>query len=95
MNNTILTFWSSGFLVPDNIPLALIALKNMNFDGKEKFISDLKGYYDEYVSNQKSIINNQSQNQVLNQTKSNDYLDNQSSLNADGEELVAVQLPFN
>lgn len=95
MNNTILTFWSSGFLVPDNIPLALIALKNMNFDGKEKFISDLKGYYDEYVSNQKSIINNQSKNQVLNQTHSNAYTDNQSGFNADDEELIAVQLPFN
>lgn len=48
MNNTILTFWQSGFMTPDNIPIAIIALKNMHFDGKEKFISDLQSFKDEY-----------------------------------------------
>lgn len=48
MNNTILTFWQSGFMTPDNIPIAVLALKNMHFDGKEKFISDLQSFKDEY-----------------------------------------------
>lgn len=42
VNNTIMTFWQSGILAPQNADQAIIALKNMTFDGKDKLISDLQ-----------------------------------------------------
>ena len=41
-NNTILTFWNSGLFMPQNFDLSIMALKNMNFDGKDKLIKDLQ-----------------------------------------------------
>lgn len=41
VNKTIMQFWQSGMLEPENIDSALIALKNMSFDGREQLIADL------------------------------------------------------
>lgn len=41
-NNTILTFWSSGMFNPASYEQAIMALKNMSFDGKEKLIADMQ-----------------------------------------------------
>lgn len=41
-NNTILTFWGSGMFNPETYEQAIMALKNMNFDGKEKLIADMQ-----------------------------------------------------
>lgn len=48
-NNTLLTFWQSGLFEPQNCDTAVIALKNMNFDGKEKLIADLQNYSKKYA----------------------------------------------
>lgn len=40
-NNTLMSFWQGGMFEPGNTQAAIIALKNMNFDGKEKLIADL------------------------------------------------------
>ena len=42
MNETIMTFYNSGMLAPQNAAMSITALKNMNFDGKERLISDLQ-----------------------------------------------------
>lgn len=41
-NNTILTIWNNGMLMPENSENSIIALKSMSFDGKEKLIGDLQ-----------------------------------------------------
>lgn len=41
-NNTILTFWQNGLFLPENSAAAVIALKNMSFDGKERLIKDIQ-----------------------------------------------------
>lgn len=40
-NKTIMSFWEGGMFNGENIPAAVAALKNMNFDGKEQLIADL------------------------------------------------------
>lgn len=42
INNTILNLWSKGLFSPDNRDMAVVALKNMQFDGKERLIADLQ-----------------------------------------------------
>jgi hypothetical protein len=49
-NNTILQLWSSGIFNPDNKDCAIVALKNMQFDGKERLISDLQTLYESEVN---------------------------------------------
>lgn len=51
-NNTILTFWNSGLFLPQNFDLSLLALKNMNFDGKDQLIRDIQQKRDEYMMQQ-------------------------------------------
>ena len=41
-NKTIVEFWDKGLFLPENYSSAIIALKNMNFDGKENLLADLK-----------------------------------------------------
>ena len=48
MNSTIMTFWNNGMLLPENAEIAVTALKNMNFDGKEKLISDIQRLGEKY-----------------------------------------------
>ncbi len=45
INKTILNLWTSGLFTPDNRDTAVIALKNMQFDGKERLITDLQALY--------------------------------------------------
>lgn len=40
-NQTIMNLWQSGFFLPQNLELSLIALKVMNFDGKDKIAAQL------------------------------------------------------
>lgn len=40
-NQLFMTLWQSGFFAPGNTEVALIALKNMNFDGKDALMQDL------------------------------------------------------
>lgn len=42
VNKTVMTLWQSGIFAPENSEQAIIALKNMNFDGKERLIEDLQ-----------------------------------------------------
>lgn len=42
INNTILNLWSKGLFSPNNRDMAVVALKNMQFDGKERLIADLQ-----------------------------------------------------
>ena len=51
-NNTILTFWNNGLFLPQNFDLSLLALKNMNFDGKDQLIRDIQQKRDEYMMQQ-------------------------------------------
>lgn len=46
-NSTILSLWSSGFFMKGKEEEALLAIKNMNFDGKEKIIKDIKDRLEE------------------------------------------------
>ncbi|MBQ3427384.1 MAG: hypothetical protein IJH37_09635 [Clostridia bacterium] len=41
-NGTIMTFYNSGMLAPENAAMAVTALKNMQFDGKEQLIADIE-----------------------------------------------------
>lgn len=41
-NQTILNLWNSGFFMPQNFDVSLIALQSMNFDGKEKIIEQIQ-----------------------------------------------------
>lgn len=41
-NGTIMTLYNSGMLAPENAAMAVTALKNMQFDGKERLIADLE-----------------------------------------------------
>lgn len=40
-NQLFMQLWTSGFFAPGNLDASLIALKNMNFDGKEALVQDL------------------------------------------------------
>lgn len=51
-NNTILTFWQSGLLAPENADVSVVALKNMNFDGKDKLIRDIRALQQQEESKQ-------------------------------------------
>lgn len=42
VNNTLLSLWSKGLISRENYDEAVITLKNMQFDGREKLISDLQ-----------------------------------------------------
>ena len=46
INNTILQLWSSGVLSGENKDVAIIMLKNMQFDGKERLIADFQSLYE-------------------------------------------------
>ncbi len=46
INNTILQLWSSGVLSGENKDIAIIMLKNMQFDGKERLIADFQSLYE-------------------------------------------------
>ncbi len=48
VNSTIMTFWQSGILAPQNFDQAIIALKNMSFDGKDRLIADIQRYREKY-----------------------------------------------
>lgn len=41
-NQTMLSLWTSGFFLPQNFDVSLIVLQNMNFDGKEKIIQQIR-----------------------------------------------------
>jgi hypothetical protein len=41
-NKTIMDFWNGGMFNPENMSCAIAALKNMNFDGKQKLIADMQ-----------------------------------------------------
>ena len=41
-NGTIMTLYNSGMLAPENSAMAVTALKNMQFDGKERLIADIE-----------------------------------------------------
>lgn len=45
INKTIMELWSSGMFRGDNSEYALAAIKNMQFDGKERLISDLQALH--------------------------------------------------
>ena len=49
VNNTMLNLWSKGIFAPDNYETAVVTLKNMQFDGKEKLIADLQSLYEKEV----------------------------------------------
>lgn len=51
MNGTIMTFYNSGMLSPENSQMAITALKNMQFDGKEQLIADLEKMREEGTEN--------------------------------------------
>ena len=42
INKTVLELWQSGILNPQNRNEAVVALKNMQFDGKAQLITDLQ-----------------------------------------------------
>lgn len=48
-NNTLLTLWSSGLININNYEAALVVLKNMNFDGKDRLISDFESLHEEML----------------------------------------------
>lgn len=41
-NQLFMNLWSAGFFAPANLDLSIIALKNMNFDGRDALIQDLQ-----------------------------------------------------
>ncbi len=45
INKTIFELWQNGLFSPENKDFAVVALKNMQFDGKERLISDLQELY--------------------------------------------------
>lgn len=57
-NNTILMFWQNGMFQPQNCDAAVIALKNMSFDGKERLIADLQKYRQQYAAVQTKEVEN-------------------------------------
>ena len=51
-NNTLLDLWKNGVFNGDNRENALVVLKNMQFDGKERLISDLQSMCGEEAVNE-------------------------------------------
>ncbi len=49
-NKTIMDLWTNGLLRRENAESAIIAIKNMQFDGKDRLIADLQGVYSEEES---------------------------------------------
>ena len=45
INKTILQLWASGMFTGENSKSAVVAMKNMQFDGKERLIADLQALY--------------------------------------------------
>ena len=46
INKTIMDLWNAGFIRGENVNTSVIAIKNMQFDGKEKLIADLQELYE-------------------------------------------------
>ncbi len=42
VNKTIMDFWNGGMISSERAASAIIALKNMNFDGKDRLIADMR-----------------------------------------------------
>lgn len=52
INKTIMDLWKMGLLHSDNVNTSVIAIKNMQFDGKEKLIADLQELYEKENANE-------------------------------------------
>lgn len=52
INKTIMDLWKMGLLHSDNVNASVIAIKNMQFDGKEKLIADLQELYEKENANE-------------------------------------------
>ncbi|MGN0163730.1 MAG: hypothetical protein ACI4EA_09180 [Candidatus Ornithomonoglobus sp.] len=46
LNALLMQFFTAGMLTDDNLEKALLIFKNMQFEGKEPFLSDIRGYID-------------------------------------------------
>lgn len=46
-NQTVMNRWQSGFFLPNNLRYSIIALQAMNFDGKERILSQFQELYEE------------------------------------------------
>ena len=57
-NNTILTLFSQGMFSPQNIPMTIIALRNMYFDGRSKLIADLQQFRKEQEQQSAAAVQN-------------------------------------
>ena len=64
VNNTMLTFWNSGLFLPQNFDMAIAALKNMSFDGKEKLIRDIQSLQKQQQQQQAMMMQQQQQAQA-------------------------------
>lgn len=66
-NNTILTLWQSGLLAPQNFDVSKLALKNMNFDGKDKLIRDMQELQQQMAQQQQQMMMAQQQTVPMDQ----------------------------
>lgn len=79
-NSTILQLWNGGFFNPQVADVSMIALKQMNFDGKDEIINSLE----EYTRQQEAMAQMAQQQQMAAQQM--------TQQSAGGDEIVEVPL---
>jgi hypothetical protein len=65
INQTLINLWSMGILNPDTADQAIVLLKSMQFDGKDKLVSDFQALIDQKPTNA-APVQNVAQNGVQN-----------------------------
>lgn len=55
-NSMLLQLWSSGMFNPQTLQLSMTILRSMNFDGKEKLLSDLQDFMNESQNKAKENV---------------------------------------
>lgn len=78
-NNTLLTLWNTGFFLPQNMQLAQVILKNMDFKGKSQLLADMQ-----------NIISQQQEQQAAQMQQAQQMM--QQTPQSGAEELVPVQV---
>ncbi len=54
-NQTLISLWQAGFFKPENLEISMIVLKELNFDGKERMLSELQSVKDAMVQGKENI----------------------------------------
>lgn len=84
-NNTMLTLWNYGLMNPELYDQATVLLRNMSFDGAERFLADLTTLHSKYIEEQQQLM---AQQQAMQQQT----IAQQQSTTQSQEDLIPIDI---